>query len=64
MNEHALVEMMESLKEFETYSYHRRDMSFQFKNITSKQMVMLMTIIMKYNLRCELEYGEMVIWLK
>lgn len=64
MNEHALVELMESLKEFEEYSYHRRDMSFQFKNITSKQMVMLMNIIQKYGLRCELEYGEMVIWLK
>jgi hypothetical protein len=64
MNEQALIDMMEALKEFDNYSYHRKDMTFQFKNLTSKQMVRLLTIINTHNLKCELEYGEFVIWLR
>lgn len=62
MNEDALIEFMELLKEFEEYSYFRDSSLFLFTNLTSYQFALIYDIIQRYGLRHEINSGLRV-WL-
>jgi hypothetical protein len=62
MNESALIELMESLKMFKEYTYFRQDFIFQFRELSSKEFMILYDIICKYHLKFEINHG-LRIWL-
>jgi len=57
MNSECLVELMESLKEFNEYTYYRNDSCFYFTDLNSKQFMKLYNIILKYNLTFKIDKG-------
>jgi hypothetical protein len=57
MNEVALVELMETLKEFEEYTYFRDTKTFLFQNLNNKQFVKLYKIIVKHKLDFKVDKG-------
>lgn len=62
MNDKAIVEIMELLKMFESYTYYRYTHEIYIREMTEWQFILLYDIIQTYKLKFKIDNG-IKIWL-